>query len=144
MNNPTVRCYYYNPRYVVNVFFFFWWLLVSEAITMTYSLGFTNIFGVIHHKTDKEIQLMNDLLQEEDEINSHQVQRLLAWFPPPRSIMIQEDDMVVVDIDSPSSDRITLNMLSLRTRIPNRKNNNKEVTARSVMFHAMNNDEEVI
>jgi hypothetical protein len=59
------------PRYLFAAVF-----LLLGAVTKTHSLGFTNIFGVIHHKTDEEAKHMNDLLEEEDSHGEH-----FAWFP---------------------------------------------------------------
>jgi hypothetical protein len=63
-----------SPRYL-----FLSLLLFAVSID---SLGFTNIFGVVHRKTEMEVEHMNELLEEEDSTEH------LAWYPkrPSRSV----------------------------------------------------------
>lgn len=77
-----------SPRYLPIVL-----LLQLGAVSRTHSLGFTNIFGVIHHKTDEEAKHINDLLEEEDTNNSSHEH--LAWFP--RGSMVRSIQDVMVD-----------------------------------------------
>jgi hypothetical protein len=93
-DDMEMRCCY--QRYLSLLL---WGMLLFHAVPTTHSLGFTNIFGVIHHKTDEEAKNLNDFLEEED----YSPQLHLAWFPR-RSI---QDVVTVVSSDSTSSKKKT-------------------------------------
>ena len=69
-----------SPRYL----FFISLLLLGVSTTTVHSLGFTNIWGVIHHKTELEAEHLNELLEEED-ASEH-----LAWYPKRSRRAIQD------------------------------------------------------
>jgi hypothetical protein len=139
MNQTQVRNSFYQ-RYLF--LFLSWCWLISPTVTTTHSLGFTNIFSVIHHKTDEEAKQLNDFLEELEEeemlYNPPSEQRPvhLAWFPPLQRAVIQD----VVMMAATSSDKGT-------TVAENNNNNNNHkkkktrTTTRSAAFHALAEEE---
>ncbi|KAG7367968.1 hypothetical protein IV203_030711 [Nitzschia inconspicua] len=98
-------------------------LLLVEAIPTTHSLGFTNIFGVIHHKTDEEAKQMNDFLEQEDTNGEH-----YAWFPQGSSMLRSIQDVSDTDL-----------MIRRNRNTKNKKNKKKILAARR--FPPMDDDE---